>query len=121
MTVSAPDRTVWWDAAAVTAAALDQLRLGGSDVDAGRVAALVAPAGQSINDYLDRCDPVPVVPPATLDYAITQVVVELYRHKDAPPASIDGMMFASWRPGSVDPLSGVRSMLRPYKSRFGVG
>lgn len=123
MTVTAPDVSVWWDTAAVTAEALAQLRLLESDVDAGRVEAAVDPAGQSINQYLDR-DPAAAwtsatVPVQALD-AIVQVVVELYRRKDAPPTSIDGMLAGTWRPASADPLAGVRATLAPFKARRGV-
>jgi hypothetical protein len=121
MTVTAPDATTWWDPAATTAAALDQLRLGGSDVDAARVADLVEPAGQMVNAYLDRLDPVLSPAPGPLTYAIAQVVVELYRNKDAPTTSADGFMVTSWRPGALDPLSGVRRMIDPYRQRRGIG
>lgn len=124
MTVTAPDVTVWWHAATVTAAALAQLRLTDGDVDAGRVASAVGPAGQAINQYLDR-DPADAYTDATapdqLQDAIVQVTVELYRRKDAPPTSIDGMLAGSWRPQSSDPLAGVRSMLAPFRTRRGIG
>jgi hypothetical protein len=121
MTVTAPDATTWWDPAATTAAALDQLRLGGSDVDAARVADLVEPAGQRINNYLDRVDPVQSPAPGPLVYAVAQVVVELYRNKDAPTTSADGFMMPAWRPGAIDPLAGVRTLIDPYRQRRGIG
>lgn len=118
----APDQTVWWDTAATAAAALAVLRLEAGDVDADRVAELVDAAGVQVNNYLDRTgdDPVPAPPPADLADALTQIVVELYRRKDAPPSSIDGLIASSWRAPSLDPLAGVRSVLRRYKGRFGV-
>jgi hypothetical protein len=123
VTVAAPDVSVWWDAATVTAAALAQLRLTDGDVDAGRVVSAVDPAGQLINQYLDRdpADPLPDPPSPQLDDAIVQVVVELYRRKDAPATSLDGMIAGAWRPASVDPLAGVRSALAPFRARRGIG
>lgn len=124
MTAQAPpDQTVWWDAAVVAADARAVLRLDGSDVDAGRIDELVAAAGGRINDYLDRpaTSPAPTPVPAVLSDAIVRVVVEMYRGKDAPPTSVDGLIAASWRPPSIDPLAGVRAQLSPYKRRWGVG
>lgn len=116
-----PDQTVWWDEPATVAAVLDVLRLDEADPDAARVVGLVAAAGARINDVLDRVDPLPSPPPAPLANAIVTVTVELYRAKDAPPSSIDGLVAASWRPPTVDPVAAVRAMLLPYKQRFGVG
>jgi hypothetical protein len=124
--VAPPDQTEWWDADATTTAALEQLRLEAVDVDAVRVAELVPTAGAAINDYLD-VDPYADViwpgvdPPAPLADAVVQVVVELYRRKDAPASTADGMMLTAWRPASFDVLAGVRALIRPYKRRFGVG
>lgn len=124
MTVTAPDVSVWWDEATVAAAALAQLRLTDADVDAGRIVAAVDPAGQTINQWLDR-DPgdayTTATAPVQLTDAIVQVVVELYRRKDAPPTSVDGMLAGTWRPASLDPLAGVRTMLAPFRTRRGVG
>lgn len=119
-TVAPPLYDVWWDDAATVAAALDQLRLGGSDIDAARVAGLVAPAGARLNAYMDRTTPVPTPAPPELAYAIVQVVVELYRNKDAPPASVDGLIASAWRPASIDPLAGVRNMIAPWRERLGL-
>lgn len=118
-----PDQTVWWDPAATAAAALAVLRLDVGDVDAARVAQLVPVAGARINDVLDRTadDPVTAPPPAPLAEAIVAVTVELYRGKDSPPSSVDGLIAASWRPPSVDPVAGVRAMITPYRRRFGIG
>jgi hypothetical protein len=124
VTVTAPDVSVWWDVDVVAAAALAQLRLTDGDVDASRVADAVDPAGQSINQYLDR-DPAdaydPTTAPAQVQDAVVQVTVELYRRKDAPPASIDGMLAGAWRPQSVDALAGVRAQLAPFRARRGIG
>ena len=122
--VAPPDTTVWWDPVAVQADALAVLRLADTDVDADRIADLVAVAGAAINDYLDRpADaPVPPVPaaPAVLVDAIVQVVVELYRRKDSPPSSVEGMLASAWRPASIDALAAVRPLIRPYKARHGI-
>ena len=124
MTVTAPDVAVWWDPATVTAAALAQLRLTDADVDAGRVGSAVGPAGQAINQYLDR-DPADAydtaTAPAQLQDAIVQVVVELYRRKDAPASSVDGMMLAAWRPPTLNPVAGVKYLIDPFRARRGIG
>jgi hypothetical protein len=122
--VTAPDRTIWWDAPAVTAAALAVLRLTDGDVDAGRVAAHVDPAGQIINQRLDR-DPVDAFTSATVPAEVAAahvtVVVNLYRAKDQPAASIDGMMLGAVPPSYVDPLAGVRTLIDPHRMRRGMG
>lgn len=123
MTVTAPDVSVWWDATAVAADVLARLRLAGGDIDAEWITALIAPAGQAINQRLDR-DPADAftvdTAPAQLHVAIVQVVLELYRDKDAPPSSVDGMIAAAWRPPSIDPTLGVRYLIDPYRTRRGV-
>ena len=123
MTVTAPDVSVWWDAATVTAAALAQLRLVDGDVDAGRVDSAVDPAGQIINNFLDRdpADPLPTPPPEPVEQAHVTVVINLYRNKDAPPSGLDGAILGAWTPTFFDPLAGVRSTLAPYRRRYGVG
>lgn len=123
MTVTQPDASVWWDPALVVADVLARLRLGDVDVDADWIAALVDPAGQALNQRLDR-DPADALTVATappqLHEAIVRVVIELYRDKDAPPSSVDGMIAASWRPPSLDPTLGVRYLIEPFKTRRGV-
>lgn len=124
MTVTAPDVSVWWDPAAVTAAALAQLRLVDGDVDAGAVAAKVAPAGQMVNQYMDR-DPVDAftvgTAPPDLPDQLVQVVVALYRRKDNPAASLEGAMLGAWQPSAIDPLADVRRTLDKYRTRRGIG
>lgn len=121
--VTPPDQSVWWDPAAVTAAALKQLRLTEGDVDQARVAGYVPVAGYLANEWQDRdsvANPVPdPVPPPWTD-ALVQVVVELYRRKDAPPVSLDGALLGAWRPPSTDPLAGVYAMFRGAKRRWGL-
>jgi hypothetical protein len=124
VTVTAPDVTVWWDATAVTAAALAMLRLTDGDVDAARVAGDVDPAGQTINQRLDR-DPVDAYTAATapvqLQKAIVLVVVNMYRGKDQPASSIDGMILGTVPPSYVDPLAGARHLIDPFRARRGMG
>jgi hypothetical protein len=120
--VAPPDTSVWWDPASVTAAALAQLRLTDGDVDAGRVGSAVDPAGQMINQYLDR-DPVDaydaVTVPAQVAAEQVQVVIRMYRAKDQPAASLDGMMLTA--PPLIDPLTGSRRALDPFRKRRGIG
>lgn len=124
--VAPPDTSVWWDETATTAAVLDVLRLEAADVDAGRVAELVAVAGQAINNELDVDPYAPVLwpapsPPAPLAQAIINATVRAYRNKDSPTTTADGMMLTAWRPASFDILAEDRALIRPYKRRFGVG
>ena len=125
MTIAPPDQSVWWDVDEIVDAALVMLGVAADDPLADRLAELVPAAGQRINDYLDRpADaPVPAGPdaPAPLVDALVQVVVELYRRKDAPPSSVDAMLAGAWRPQSIDPLTGVRAMIAPYRRRWGIG
>jgi hypothetical protein len=80
------------------------------------------PAGQIINQYLDR-DPVDAWTAATVPAQVAaehvQIVVRLYRAKDQPAASIDGMMLGA--PPLVDPLTGSRRALDPFRKRRGIG
>ena len=121
--VSAPDQTVWWDAADVAAAAMKVLRLETGDVDETRVAGYVPAAGELVNAWQDRApgDVIPDPPPAGWTEALVQIVVELYRRKDAPPSSLDGALLGAWRPPVTDPLYQVRALMRGAKRRWGVG
>ena len=119
--VAPPDVSVWWDEATVAAAALDQLRLTVGDVDAGRVQSSVDPAGQIINQRLDRTDAyTAATAPPQLQQAIVIVVINLYRAKDQPAASIDGMLLGSVPQSYVDPLAGARALIDPFRQRRGV-
>ena len=57
---SPPAQTVWWDPAATFASIMNTLRLQQIDVDADKLKALIPAAGEQINDYLDRTDPLAV-------------------------------------------------------------
>jgi hypothetical protein len=107
------------DAAAV-------LRISMSSPEAARLTLCAQAAGLHICRYLDRKEPIPGVtpgvPPEDLRFAHAHVTVELYRRKDAPFGVLD-----AWSPDSgatrigSDPLSGVKTMITPYKNRWGLG
>jgi hypothetical protein len=123
--VTPPDQTVWWDVDATVANVLEQLRLTATDIDAERITELVPAAGYAINAYIDRVDPLPASPltPAAVTAALEQIVVELYRRKDAGSGNPTDYSVAAIvsRFGSVDPLGEVRAQLQPFKQRWGIG
>ena len=106
------------DAAAV-------LRLPPSGAEFARLEVCAVAAGVHICQFLDRWSPIPGVtpgvPPGPLRFAQSQVTVELYRRKDAPFGVLD-----AWSPDSgtvrvgTDPLSGVKSLLTPYRTHWGI-
>lgn len=114
--VTPPDASVWWDPAAVTASALARLRIGAGDVDAGRVAALVDPAGQNVNAYLDRPAAAPSPVPAVWADAVVTVVVDMYTAQSVPASS--ELAFPGYL--VTDPLRNVRTALAPWKQRAGM-
>lgn len=124
-TAEPPVQTEWWDPDEVAGRVLVVLGLDADDPLADRIDELIPAAGARINDYLDRRadDPVPAAPaaPPVLVDSLVQVVVELYRRKDAPPSSVDGLLAGAWRPPSTDPIAGVRAAIAPYKRRWGIG
>lgn len=116
-----PDQTAWWDAAAVKAGALAVLRLTEGDPDDQRIADLVPVAGWLINDKLDRAAPPPAGPvPAPLDQAMVMATVVLYRGKDAPATTIDGLLAGTLSPSAADAVAAVWPLIRGSKQRFGV-
>lgn len=118
---SPPASAVWYDLTTVVTAVLAQLRLNDTDVDATLLATLVPAAANLIDAYVDRETPLPgPPPPPVLQHVLEQVTVELYRNKDVPPVSVDGMMAGVWRPGMADPLAMARSALGAYKQRQGL-
>jgi hypothetical protein len=121
--VLAADTTEWWDVDTTKAAVLDILRLGDGDIDEQRIVWLVPVAGQMINQWMDR--PAGVQAPDwalyPLQTAIETVTVSLYRDKDAPPTTIDGLLAGSMRPAGLDPLIEVRAKMRGAKQRWGIG
>jgi sulfur carrier protein ThiS len=125
VTVTAPDQTVWWDVDVTVADVLEQLRLTSGDVDVDRITELVPAAGYAINTYLDRTEPLPAAPltPAAVQAALDQIVVELYRRKDAgvgnPTDYTVAAVVARFAGGDV--LADVRAQLQPFKQRWGIG
>jgi hypothetical protein len=93
------------------------------DVDESRITSLIPAAGFLIDNYVDRCEPLPG-PPAdpVLQGVLEQVTVELYRRKDAPPSSSSDWSSGpgSFRFGAVDPIGEVITQLAPYKQRHGI-
>ena len=124
MTDIAPPATdEWWDPVSTKAAVLHQLRLREGDVDEDRVEALIPVAGHLINVYLDRPADSSWPVAATLQPALEQVTIELYRRKDAPlSGSNDWASTAGMLPfGQVDPIAQVAAELAGQKRRWGVG
>lgn len=121
--VTPPSFQAWWDVTATTTAVLEQLRLTATDVDADRIGELVPAAGAAINTFLDRPDDVAPAPADILQATLEQVVVELYRRKDAGSGNPTDYAVAAIaaRYGAVDPLGEVRAQLLPYKRRWGIG
>jgi len=75
-----------------------------------------------INQWLDRPTgaPPPVWAMPALQAAIETVTVSLYRDKDAPATSVDGILASQFRPAGLDPLIEVQAKLRGVRSRWGV-
>lgn len=109
-------------------AADDALKILGLTVDPGSQAMMLPfaeSAGSLICLYLDRITPIPGsipgTPPPALRNAHANVSAELWRRKDAPFGVLD-----AWSPDTIgvritpDPLNGVRNMLDPYRSRWGL-
>lgn len=135
----------WHDAIpAIAAGALEQLRVGGGDVDAGRIARKAPAACSSIDRHLDlrRYSPtLELIPqrvvyltggvevvsyatgtaPADVLEAAVILTVELYRRKDAsfgvlPGGAVDGPVRIS-----ADHLRGVATLLEPWREGWGIG
>jgi hypothetical protein len=114
----------WVDPAQVLADVLDVLRLPATDDDADRLEALIPTAALLVEAFIDRGDsPLPDAPPMhpLIRTAMTNVVIELYRRKDAPFGVLN-----AWSADEVtvrittDPLRGVLKILLPLKRRFGI-
>ena len=119
----APPAVNPWDIEDIAAQALDVLRLDPSDMDAVRINTKAAEAVMLIDQYLDMDAPYAdtTALPAPIIGAAVTLTVELYRRKDAPGGITDSWTVdGSFMRLSADVLKGVRSTLRPYKSRFGV-
>jgi len=113
-----------WDQAAVLADVLAVLRLEPDDVDADRVADACLAATQLADSELDLVSSPWLTyadVPEPIKRAATILGVEVFRRKDAPFGRAD-----SWSPDgaayilSPDVMKGVRSLLAPYKRRWGV-
>ena len=122
--VVAPPASLPWDLAAITASALDVMRLDPGDEDAGRVADAAASATVLIEQRLDlEASPwtTAATIPTPLTTAAVNLTVELYRRKDAPFGvtdawSVDGALVRL----SSDVMRGVGSLLDPYRQRRGI-
>jgi len=121
----APPAAIPFDVAAITAAALDVLRLDPTDDDADRIAGDTLTAIALVEQRLDLevspwADAAAI--PAPVQNAAVLLNVEVYRRKDAPFGvtdswSVDGAAFRI----SSDVMRGVDSMLAPYRGRRAVG
>lgn len=119
--VPPPDQTVWWDNAAVTASALERLRLTDTDPDAARIAGLVDVAGEMINDYLDRRCP-PAVVTAAMTNAVVALTVELYAQRDIPVMGAGGGTRIERVDTDIDEtrIEAILTAIAPKKSRLGL-
>ena len=111
----------WYDPQLTFEAVLNTLRLTEDDVDADAILYAITAAASTINQFLDRVDPLPSPTPAPVQLALEQLSIELYRRKDAPfnllnatvpedvPVDITGI-------GSIQ---SVAPLLQPYKQRWG--
>lgn len=112
----------WWDIPAVTAMACEILRIGSDDPDIGRIEFAARVACAAIDDFLDRCEPLPTPTPDPVMQSAAMTTVEIYRRKDAPFGVLN-----SWSPDDYGPvrigidwLNGVRFLLTPYKCGWGI-
>ena len=129
----------WHEAhAEIVAGALEQLRVGGNDHDAGRIARKMPAACIAIDLDLELravagriayevapghvvvTFPAGLVPASILEAAV-QLTVELYRRKDASFGVLN-----AWSPTgealriSRDQLAGVDSLLAPFREGWGI-
>lgn len=116
-----PPAALPWDVDAVAQAALDILRLDPADEDAERILDAAVTATELVDYELDYATAPASIPGPVFNAAVT-LTVELYRRKDAPFGvtdawSVDGASIQL----SSDVMRGTRTMLLPYKSRFGIG
>lgn len=112
----------WWDLTAVVEGAADVLRLDANDPDVARLQNLAPVACTAIDNYLDRCEPLPTPAPPPVLQAAVMTTIELYRRKDAPFGVLN-----SWSPDDYGPvrisvswLNGVKALLLPYKCGWGL-
>lgn len=91
-----PDQTAWWDVTATADAVLVKLRLTSTDVDRGRIEALIPVAGYRMNQRLDRTEVQSAAQIAANKQALIIYVIALY----GPPARKPDGSF-------VDPLDTI--------------
>lgn len=104
--VPPPPAVNTWDVDAIKLDALAVLRLGGGDVDEGRVAKLVATATDRVDAYVDHVEPAEATP--SMITAATDLTVELYRGAPLP--------IAEWS----DPILERIAIATPDKTRWGL-
>jgi hypothetical protein len=108
-----------WDVDWIVARALEVLRLGAGDPDAPRVHDSAQAACDRIDDELDNVEPQSI--PKSVEVAVVQLTVEIYRTKDAPFGVVD-----AWSADAVafriprDRLAGIMSLLETKKHRWGL-
>jgi hypothetical protein len=113
-----PPATNLWDVQAIAERALATLRLGGQDVDAGRVREAADTAVVKVDEYVDHVEP--GEPTAAMITAAVQVTTEIYRH---PPWGV----LDAWSQDAIpfrvssDPLAGVIMTILGDKQRWGIG
>lgn len=110
---------VWWDPAATLDAVLWQLRLGGGDIDAERIASCIPPAGRAITAYIDPLVNLPG-PPTSLQNVLEAVTIAIY-HRDEVGATVGGSV-SNLRPGGTapfDPVADVAAELDNYVEQWG--
>lgn len=101
----------------------DVLRLEGTPTfDEDRIDRAVLVATEAVDMFLDRVDPLPMPPPESVHQAAINLAAEEYRR----PGAAFGVMGFNDLDGAAmrlpsNHLVGVRSLLMPYKARFGVG
>lgn len=101
--------------------AMEELRLGSTDLDSTRINRKAAVAADLVARHIGWSEPFPTEWPSTVIDAAITVAVELYRRKDAPFGiagawSQDGEVMRV----SADPLAGVKAQLAPYRRAWGI-
>jgi len=114
----APPAVNTWDVDAVNAAALDVLRLGAADVDAGRVFIAAATAVDMIDYELDCATPIDTRCDPTLQSRAVALTVTLYHDATQPTGGSDSFLLD---PTGDDPMATIRKSIVRRKQRFGVG
>lgn len=121
MTVGPVVAVLPWDTEAIAAEALDILRLGDLDADADRVRLYVAAVVDLIESYVEPPAEWALVP-EPLARAAANVTVSEYRRKDAPHGVLNAWSPDDYGPVRISPdwIYGVRTLLLPFKSAWGI-